>query len=177
MLQTIQFVLGPTQSRDSGDHVSADIPRNPACPAATMSLVDIRVDLPSYSRSFFISVSSVASVRQVKQEIYKTCPGQPRPEGQRLIWRGRLLSDDESVEILWKASWLILWLKFFILTVSSPILRSSILPFTHPLGLLCRPKYLGPNYHRLPRFLTPLTAKPTISCQWPNTCVRMNVHI
>ena len=144
-----------------------------------MSLVDIRVDLPSYSRSFFISVSSGASVRQVKQEIYKTCPGQPRPEGQRLVWRGRLLSDDESVEILWKVSWLLLSPKIFILTVSSPILRSSILLFTRPLGLLCRQKYLRPNHHRLPQhlpFLTLITAKPTIPSRWPNTCVGINVQ-
>jgi len=69
-----------------------------------MSLVDIRVDLPSYSRSFTVSVPSQASVREVKSEIFRTCPGQPRLEGQRLIWRGRLLSDEENVENIWKVS-------------------------------------------------------------------------
>ena len=69
---------------------------------AYMSLVDIRVDLPTHSHSFTVSVPSRYSVLQVKQEIYGICPGQPRPEGQRLIWRGRLLSNDEKVESLWK---------------------------------------------------------------------------
>ncbi|CAA7259556.1 unnamed protein product [Cyclocybe aegerita] len=68
-----------------------------------MSLVDIRVDLPSYSRSFVVQVPPSSSVLRVKQEIQEACPGQPRPEGQRLIWRGRLLADDELVENLWKA--------------------------------------------------------------------------
>jgi hypothetical protein len=45
-----------------------------------MSLVDIRVDLPTHSHSFTVSVPSQYSVLQVKQEIYGICPGQPRPE-------------------------------------------------------------------------------------------------
>ncbi|KAJ3517564.1 hypothetical protein NLJ89_g421 [Agrocybe chaxingu] len=57
--------------------------------AVLMSLVDIRVDLPSYSRSFVVQVPPSSSVLQVKQEIQEACPGQPRPEGQRLIWRDR----------------------------------------------------------------------------------------
>jgi len=69
-----------------------------------MSLVDIRVDLPTHSHSFTVSVPSNCSVLQVKQEIYEMCPGQPKPGGQRLIWGGRLLSDDETVESLWKVS-------------------------------------------------------------------------
>lgn len=69
-----------------------------------MSLLDIRVDLPTHSRSFTVSVPPQSSVLQVKQEIFRACPGQPRPEGQRLIWRGRLLSDAETVESLWKVS-------------------------------------------------------------------------
>jgi hypothetical protein len=69
-----------------------------------MSVVNIRVDLPTHSHSFTVSVPSQSSVLQVKQEIYRTCSGQPQPDGQRLIWRGRLLSDDETVESLWKVS-------------------------------------------------------------------------
>ncbi|KDR83580.1 hypothetical protein GALMADRAFT_219401 [Galerina marginata CBS 339.88] len=68
-----------------------------------MSLVDIHVDLPSYSRSFVVRVLPSSSVAVLKQEIHRTCPGQPRPEGQRLIWRGRVLADDENIENLWKA--------------------------------------------------------------------------
>ncbi|PPQ77371.1 hypothetical protein CVT25_010953 [Psilocybe cyanescens] len=68
----------------------------------TMSLVDIRVDLPSYSRSFVVKVQPSSTVLQIKEEIYHTCPGQPRTAGQRLIWRGRLLTDDENIDNLWK---------------------------------------------------------------------------
>jgi len=67
-----------------------------------MSVVDIRVDFPSYSRSFNVSVESQATVQRIKEEIQHKCPGQPRPEGQRLIWRGRLLANEEQVDNLWK---------------------------------------------------------------------------
>ncbi|KAF8974349.1 hypothetical protein BDZ97DRAFT_15959 [Flammula alnicola] len=68
-----------------------------------MSVVDIRVDLPSYSRTFTVKVQPSSLISQVKQEIYRTCPGQPRPDGQRLIWRGRVLTDNENIDDLWKA--------------------------------------------------------------------------
>ena len=64
--------------------------------------MDIRVDLPSYSRSFVVHVQPSSSIINVKQEIYRVCPGQPRPDGQRLIWRGRVLNDDENIYHLWK---------------------------------------------------------------------------
>ncbi|KAF8165193.1 hypothetical protein B0H34DRAFT_648383 [Crassisporium funariophilum] len=67
-----------------------------------MSLVDIRVDLPAYSRSLSLKVDVDSSILQVKQEICRTCPGQPRPDGQRLIWRGRILRDNEHIDDLWK---------------------------------------------------------------------------
>ncbi|KAF9534157.1 hypothetical protein CPB83DRAFT_781454 [Crepidotus variabilis] len=67
-----------------------------------MSAVDIRVDLPSYSRSFTVSVDSDSTVLQVKREIQRTCPGEPRPDGQRLIYRGRILLDKEGIQDLWK---------------------------------------------------------------------------
>ena len=67
-----------------------------------MSLVDLHVDLPAYSRSLLLKVSVSASILQIKEEIYRTCPGQPRPDGQRLIWRGRILTDNETVDNLWK---------------------------------------------------------------------------
>lgn len=67
-----------------------------------MSLVDLRVDLPAYSRSLILKVNVSTSILQIKEEIYRTCPGQPRPDGQRLIWRGRILTDSETVDSLWK---------------------------------------------------------------------------
>ncbi|KAF8803663.1 hypothetical protein BYT27DRAFT_7109342 [Phlegmacium glaucopus] len=68
-----------------------------------MSLVDLRVDLPAYARSLFLKVNASNSILQVKEEISRTCPGQPRPDGQRLIWRGRILADNETVDSLWKS--------------------------------------------------------------------------
>ena len=67
-----------------------------------MSLVDLRVDLPAYSHSFLLKVNVSTSILQIKEEIYRICPGQPRPEGQRLIWRGRVLANNETVDGLWK---------------------------------------------------------------------------
>lgn len=79
-------------------------------PSPFMSLVDLRVDLPAYSRSFLLKVNLSDSILQVKEEIYRTCPGQPRPEGQRLIWRGRILADNEMVDDLWKVYSFVLYL-------------------------------------------------------------------
>ena len=66
-----------------------------------MSLL-IRVELPTYSHSFQISVPSIGTIDNVKREIEKTCAGNPRVHGQRLIWRGRFLGDDEKVLDIWK---------------------------------------------------------------------------
>jgi Ubiquitin family len=56
------------------------------------------VDLPSYQHSFIVQVPRSSSILNVKQEIFRTCVGAPRADGQRLIWRGRNLHDDERVE-------------------------------------------------------------------------------
>lgn len=68
-----------------------------------MSLVELRVELPAYSHSFLIQVPSSSLIIDVKQEIFKSCVGAPRVEGQRVIWRGRHLVDNEKVEDLWKS--------------------------------------------------------------------------
>ena len=65
-----------------------------------MSVV-IHVELPAYSRSFDIQVPESATVVDVKQEISSVCIGRPRPDGQRLIWRGRYLDDQEKIGELW----------------------------------------------------------------------------
>jgi hypothetical protein len=67
-----------------------------------MSLVELRVELPAYSHSFLIRLSSSCTILDVKQEIFKTCVGGPQVEGQRLICRGRYLLDSEKVDELWK---------------------------------------------------------------------------
>ncbi|OCH90729.1 hypothetical protein OBBRIDRAFT_887520 [Obba rivulosa] len=68
-----------------------------------MTLVDLRVELPAYSHSFQIHVQQESSIRDVKQEIARLCPGSPRPDGQRLIWRGRFLKDEERVAEIWNS--------------------------------------------------------------------------
>jgi hypothetical protein len=66
-----------------------------------MSLL-IRVELPTHSHSFQVSVPSIGTIDDVKREIEKICAGNPRVHGQRLIWRGRFLGDDEKVLDIWK---------------------------------------------------------------------------
>ena len=66
-----------------------------------MSLL-IRVELPTYSHSFQVSVPSIGTVYDVKCQIESVCVGNPRVLGQRLIWRGRFLGDDEKVLDIWK---------------------------------------------------------------------------
>lgn len=67
-----------------------------------MAFVPLQVELPQYSRSFSVQIPESGSVLDIKQEISRTCPGNPRVEGQRLIWKGRILADAEVVEELWK---------------------------------------------------------------------------
>ncbi|KIL68166.1 hypothetical protein M378DRAFT_1063727 [Amanita muscaria Koide BX008] len=68
-----------------------------------MSLVLLRVELPAYSHSFNVQIPSSATVRDIKQEISRLCPGNPGVDGQRLVWRGRYLADDERMNDLWKS--------------------------------------------------------------------------
>jgi hypothetical protein len=66
-----------------------------------MSLL-VRVELPTYSHSFQVSVPSTGTINDVKCEIEKVCAGNPRVPGQRLIWRGRFLGDNEKLLDIWK---------------------------------------------------------------------------
>lgn len=69
-----------------------------------MSSVTLQVDLPQYSHSFSVHIKSTDTINDVKQEIARSCPGSPRSEGQRLIWKGRVLADSEQVSEVWQAS-------------------------------------------------------------------------
>ncbi|KAF8076239.1 hypothetical protein FPV67DRAFT_1617862 [Lyophyllum atratum] len=68
-----------------------------------MSLVELRVELPAYAHSFLVKVPSTSTISDVKQEIFNSCIGSPRVDGQRIIWRGRYLVDHEKVDELWKS--------------------------------------------------------------------------
>ncbi|KAG2146676.1 hypothetical protein DEU56DRAFT_785826 [Suillus clintonianus] len=70
----------------------------------TESLVAVRVELPTYSLSFTVEVPISATVLDVKHAILVSCSGQPRVEGQRIIWRGRYLGDQEKISEIWKTA-------------------------------------------------------------------------
>ena len=102
-----------------------------------MSLL-VRVELPTYSHSFQVSVPSTGTINDVKREIETVCVGNPRVQGQRLIWRGRFLGDDEKVLDIWKVRWPC-WLGFplmvFIMADSRQMMcRLCIFQSTHQLG-------------------------------------------
>ncbi|KAB5589564.1 hypothetical protein CTheo_6990 [Ceratobasidium theobromae] len=48
-----------------------------------------------------VAVPANARVADLKTAIAARCPGQPRPHGQRIIWRGRIVVDDEVVGDIW----------------------------------------------------------------------------
>ncbi|CCM04861.1 uncharacterized protein FIBRA_07054 [Fibroporia radiculosa] len=68
-----------------------------------MTSLDIRIELPAYSHSFAIQVEQWANIANVKHEIAKSCPGNPRPDGQRLIYKGHFLADEERILDIWKS--------------------------------------------------------------------------
>jgi hypothetical protein len=51
-----------------------------------------------------LAVPAGARVADLKTVIAEQCPGQPRPNGQRIIWKGRIVVDEEVVGDIWKAS-------------------------------------------------------------------------
>lgn len=133
-----------------------------------MSLL-VHVELPTYSHSFRISVPSTANINDVKREIENVCVGSPRVQGQRLIWRGRFLGDDEKVLDIWKVRrpcWLSFPLMAFIMADSRQMMcRLCIFQSTHllgparPLASLPRPRLILTHKPRLPphRFMQATT--------------------
>ena len=69
-----------------------------------MSCISLKVELPAHSHSFQVQVPDSSSVANIKSEISKSCPGGPKVEGQRLIYAGRLLRDDEQIQDIWPVS-------------------------------------------------------------------------
>lgn len=63
--------------------------------------VDIKVEIPSHTFSFSISLASDASVRDLKHAIFEKCQGKPAVDGQRLITKGRVLKDNETIDSIW----------------------------------------------------------------------------
>ena len=71
---------------------------------STMSSISLKVELPAHSHSFRVQVPESSSIANIKSEIFKSCPGGPKVEGQRLIYAGRLLHDDEQIRDIWPVS-------------------------------------------------------------------------
>lgn len=69
-----------------------------------MSNISLNVELPAHSHSFQVQVPESASIGNIKSEISKSCPGGPKVEGQRLVYAGRLLRDDEFIQDIWTVS-------------------------------------------------------------------------
>ncbi|KZT39651.1 hypothetical protein SISSUDRAFT_984605 [Sistotremastrum suecicum HHB10207 ss-3] len=67
-----------------------------------MTSLSLQVQLPSHGHSFFISVPTGSTVLDLKETIARECEGRPRVDGQRIISKGRILSDQELVENLWQ---------------------------------------------------------------------------
>lgn len=127
-------------------------------PPSPMSLVDIRVELPAFSRTINVQVPDSCTILDVKREIHRICVGAPRVEGQRIIWRGRSLLDTEKVQELWQASALLLPLHLAVYLSSRDSLLMSPALSTWPSillpGLLRHPKSRSrpsPPLHLCPR--------------------------
>lgn len=60
----------------------------------------VQIELPSYAYSFNLRLPSSTTVLQVKSLVSQTCPGSPRVDGQRIVFRGRFLQDSEKLEDL-----------------------------------------------------------------------------
>jgi hypothetical protein len=84
--------------------LSFEILSTPPITTMTESLVAVRVELPTYSLSFSVHVPISATVLDVKHSISAACAGHPRVEGQRIIWRGRYLEDQEKISDVWKVT-------------------------------------------------------------------------
>ncbi|KAI0824697.1 hypothetical protein BC628DRAFT_1518236 [Trametes gibbosa] len=63
----------------------------------------LRVELPAYSHSFQVNVPPESTIHDVKHEIARVCPGSPSPDGQRLVFKGRFLNNEEKVDDIWKS--------------------------------------------------------------------------
>jgi hypothetical protein len=89
-----------------------------------MASLDLRVELPAHSLVFTVQIQQDATILDVKQAITSACPGSPKPDGQRLISRGRLLQDAEHVAQIWNVSPL-LFLPLAISTIGcNPFVRT-----------------------------------------------------
>ncbi|KAG8717482.1 hypothetical protein FRC08_007367 [Ceratobasidium sp. 394] len=66
-------------------------------------LSHIHVLHPTHTKApLTLAVPPGAKVADLKTAIAERCPGQPKPNGQRIIWNGRIVVDEEVVGDIWK---------------------------------------------------------------------------
>ncbi|KAG9077114.1 hypothetical protein FRC06_009089 [Ceratobasidium sp. 370] len=66
-------------------------------------LSHIHVLHPTHTKApLTLAVPPGAKVADLKTAIAERCPGQPKPNGQRIIWNGRIVVDEEVVGDVWK---------------------------------------------------------------------------
>ncbi|QRV75740.1 hypothetical protein RhiJN_03755 [Ceratobasidium sp. AG-Ba] len=65
-------------------------------------LSHIHVLHPTHNAPLTLAVPPGAKVADLKTAIAEQCPGQPKPNGQRIIWNGRIVVDEEVVGDIWK---------------------------------------------------------------------------
>ncbi|KAG9019008.1 hypothetical protein FRB90_007388 [Tulasnella sp. 427] len=86
----------PTGSSSVLPHSLDTQPQAAAPPTKSHPL--ITVILPSRSITFKVPINPSATVNDLKNVIHDSCPGRPAQSGQRIIWKGRFLKDEEVVE-------------------------------------------------------------------------------
>ncbi|KAG8218796.1 hypothetical protein J3R82DRAFT_4471 [Butyriboletus roseoflavus] len=99
--QVIEMIELAYKSSKEGRTLDAASSSSSIVTIMSVPTVVIHVELPAYSNSFNVQVPESATVLDVKQAISFVCIGHPRPEGQRVIWRGRCLDDQENISELW----------------------------------------------------------------------------
>lgn len=80
-------------------------PIPPTMPTAddSTALSHIHVLHPTHTKApLTLAVPSGARVADLKTAISERFPGQPKPNGQRIIWKGRIVVDEEVVGDIWK---------------------------------------------------------------------------
>ncbi|KAG8790231.1 hypothetical protein FRC12_012437 [Ceratobasidium sp. 428] len=66
-------------------------------------LSHIHVLHPTHTKApLTLAVPPGAKVADLKTAIAERCPGQPKPNGQRIIWNGRIVVDEEVIGDIWK---------------------------------------------------------------------------
>ncbi|KAG8730632.1 hypothetical protein FRC10_002537 [Ceratobasidium sp. 414] len=130
-------------------------------------LSHIHVLHPTHTKApLTLAVPPGAKVSDLKTAIAERCPGQPKPNGQRIIWNGRIVVDEEVVGDVWKPGDSAHTVHLAVhpsawsspLTIEEPLAASPVTPGT-PLSNL-GPFASMPYHSPLMAALVPTTPSP-----------------